>query len=760
MKRVVAFIIALAVCVGLFVPFATSTKTVAAEEPSISVNSTALIEGEKLTVSYEGFCTTGAAYHSIKVDTNSTKDASGSGVMEFSDLTGGIHTVKLCEWVPGSDLVVLQTIEVVVRPCNFSVSASTINFGEDLTVSFTGLKCAANVAYSIQIDNGGYTNISNGTTQTIGENGSGELIVPNLAVGEHKVKLCKYPNASNGFDVLQEITVNVTQPRPTISVNSSNLLSSNTLKVFVDDSAGNVHNNNVYSIAISGPTTATKTISDGSKFTYTGDSVDFDGLKEGTYDVKLVYWKDGMNGTETIQTLTVNVTQVRPTISVNSTEILTSDTLKVFVDDSAGNVHNDNVYSIAISGPTTASKTISDGSKFTYEGDSVDFNKLYGGTYTVKLLYWKDGMNGTQTIQEITVNVSKVHPTIDVTDTEITTDDSLTVYIKGIESVVHDGKDVYSVQIVGGTSKNVSNGKAFTAKQVTFDNLTVGTYTVQLRVWNADTALIDVLQEITITVESAPISPAEGTISTDKTEYWEDEIFIVSYEFDKAIDSTLPETQHRAINIYKGDTLVYVYVANNLQGSSSSKLLWCADESLAGTPGTYTMKVVYKDTNPAVPFVGYEDVTYTFTVKERTEGTTPEAPAISLKEDALKADESLTIQFDGMSMNALDYDYKYTIVLYAEDGTELEKWILWDCGDTYAGLFGSIEYKEKLAAGKYKVELVKSKNDTTSETVNSVTFTVAEMPSTSTGDGTLMVATMLLLIGATVCVQMKRRLYQ
>lgn len=394
------------------------------------------------------------------------------------------------------------------------------------------------------------------------------------------------------------------------------------------------------------------------------------------------------------------------------------------------------------------------------------------GTYTMRVCV-KDthqaypgyeNMTYTFTVKTRTSGTTPATPQISVENTTMDVGTPLSIAYDGFSMTALNYDDMYSVSLnkkdgtelkrwyiwnCGSTYLGLYGTLEYTAA------LPAGEYDIKLETAFRDTPdNRTVKQTIALTVETPTVTPAEGQIKTNKTEYWADEIFVVSYEFDKSIDSSLPKGQQRAINIYKGSTLVYVFVANGLQSSASSEWLWCAAESLAGTPGTYTMKVVYRDTDTLFP--GYEHIAYTFTVVERS--TTPATPTVSLKNDSLEADDTLTIVFDGMGMTALDTDYIYSILI-TEDGIELAKWTLWDCGNTYTGLFGSITYTEELAAGNYEVELVKSKRDAISENVRiaSVPFTVAAVPSTPTGDSTLMVVTMFLLIGATVCVQMKRR---
>ncbi len=722
MKRVIAFMIALAVCVGLFVPFATSTNTIAAETLQISVDRTEIASGEALTVSFTGL-------------------------------------------------------------------AANMHNGKDV--------------YSIRVVGGSSKNISDGGKQTVGADGSGEVVFEGLAIGSHTVQLRKW-NATSDFTTLQEITVTVKKARPTISVQDTEISVGDTLKVYVN-TVGNVHYGDVYSIAISGPSSASKNISDGSKYTYTGESVDFTGLQEGLYSVKLRYWNNN-EGVVAIQTIEVQATKIRPVISIKDTNLTAGDTLKIYVDASAGNVHYGDAYSIQISGPSTAAKDISNGSKFTYAGETVDFADVKAGSYTVKLRYWNEG-EGVVAIQTLTVDVGKVRPTISVADRDLTAGDSLTVSVGNTTAVTHDGTEVYSVRIVGGTSVNVSNGSAFTKDLVTFENLKAGTYTIQLRVWsektdfttlqeltitvkdkplaisvsketlkagesitisyeglsdslltdkdvysiwfgttsgtklnewnlwdtstslgennsfsvyvksagsyvvrlrvwNADTSALDVLQEITVTVEKAV--QLGGSIQAGKTQYVAGEVQYFSYQFDDAADVT--NIGNRSIKIYNGSTLVFEWTSRNSAngGSSSNEWIDLKNASLAGKPGTYTMKVVIYGTDTLYP--GYEDMTYTYTVVERTEGTTPAQPTISVPKTTYLSYDQIDITFDGMSMHALDYSTYYRVSVYNAAGTSLGNWVLWNCGNVYEGLYGTKTYSDALPIGNYTVVLETSTN--------------------------------------------------
>lgn len=397
------------------------------------------------------------------------------------------------------------------------------------------------------------------------------------------------------------------------------------------------------------------------------------------------------------------------------------------------------------------------------------------GTYTMRVCT-KDthtaypgyeDMTYTFTVKARTSGTTPATPQISVADTTLEVGAPLSIAYDGFSMTALNYDDMYSVSLSKKDGTELKRwylwncGSTYLGLYGTLEHtaaLSAGEYDIKLETAYRDTPdNRTVKQTIALTVETPTITPAEGQIKTDKAEYWTDEIFVISYEFDKAIDSSLPKGQQRAINIYKEDTLVYLYVANGLQGSTSSEWLWCANPSLAGTPGTYTMKVVYRDTE--TPFLAHEQITATFTVKDRTQGTTPSAPAISLKDDTLSVGESLEIQFDGLSMTALSGDYVYTVHLCKADGTKIKSWIVWDCGTNYAGLFGELEYAETLPAGDYKVELEKNKNDQSYESMGkqTVTFTVSQVPSAPTGDGTLMVATVLLLAGLVVYVQMKRR---
>ncbi|MBR5500666.1 MAG: PKD domain-containing protein, partial [Clostridia bacterium] len=716
MKRVIAFMIALAVCVGLFVPFATSTNTIAAETLQISVDRTEIASGEALTVSFTGL-------------------------------------------------------------------AASMHNGKDV--------------YSIRVVGGSSKNISDGGKQTVGADGSGEVVFEGLAIGSHTVQLRKW-NATSDFTTLQEITVTVKKARPTISVQDTEISVGDTLKVYVN-TVGNVHYGDVYSIAISGPSSASKNISDGSKYTYTGESVDFTGLKEGLYSVKLRYWNNN-ESVVAIQTIEVQATKIRPVISIKDTNLTAGDTLKIYVDASAGNVHYGDAYSIQISGPSTAAKDISNGSKFTYAGETVDFADVKAGSYTVKLRYWNEG-ESVVTIQTLTVDVGKVRPTISVADRDLTAGDSLTVSVGNTTAVTHDDTEVYSVRIVGGTSVNVSNGSAFTKDLVTFENLKAGTYTIQLRVWsektdfttlqeltitvkdkplaisvsketlkagesitisyeglsdslltdkdvysiwfgtasgtklnewniwdtntsmgernnftvyvksagtyvvrlrvwNAVSGNLDILQEYTITVEKAV--QLGGSIQAGKTEYIAGEVQYFSYTFADAADIT--NIGHRSIKIYNGSTLVFEWTSRNSANSGSSSNEWIdlKNASLAGTPGTYTMKVVIYGTDTAYP--GYEDMTYTYTVVERAEGTTPNQPTVTVPRKTLISGEQIAVSFDGMSIANLDYNTRYRVAVRNASGTLLDSWVLWDCGNTYEGLYG-VKYSQALPIGNYTVAL-------------------------------------------------------
>ncbi|MBR5280702.1 MAG: hypothetical protein IKU26_07050, partial [Clostridia bacterium] len=720
MKRVIAFMIALAVCVGLFVPFATSTQTRAAGTPTISVDRTEIASGEALTVSFTGL-------------------------------------------------------------------AASMHNGKDV--------------YSIRVVGGSSKNISDGGKQTVGADGSGEVVFEGLAIGSHTVQLRKW-NATSDFTTLQEITVTVKKARPTISVQDTEISVGDTLKVYVN-TVGNVHYGDVYSIAISGPSSASMNISDGSKYTYTGESVDFTGLKEGIYSVKLRFWNNN-EGVVAIQTIEVQATKIRPVISIKDTNLTAGDTLKIYVDASAGNVHYGDAYSIQIAGPTTASKDISNGAAFTFTGDAVEFTGLKVGTYEVRLRYW-NATESVVVIQTLNVTVVKVHPVLSVPSEPLTEGDSLTVSVGGTESVVFDGEEMYSVWLYDAASKstykNISNLNAFTLSEVTFDNLAAGTYTVKLRaynvanyftdlqeitvivqdkpltmsvstetlhagesvtfsyeglrdslltstdvysiwfgttggtklnewnIWNTNTSMgesnsftvyvksagtyvvrlrvwnsvsgnLDILQEYTITVEKAV--QLGGSIQASKSQYVAGEIQYFSYTFADASDIT--NIGHRSIKIYNGSTLVFEWASRDSanSGTSSNEWLGISNAALAGAPGTYTMKVVIYGTDTAYP--GYEDMTYTYTVVERTEGTTPNAPAISVPKTILISGEQIAISFDGMSIANLDYNTRYRVAVRNASGTLLDAWVLWDCGNTYEGLYG-VKYSQELPIGNYTVAL-------------------------------------------------------
>lgn len=727
MKRVIAFMIALAVCVGLFVPFATSTQTRAAGTPTISFDSEAMVDSTEITVG-----------QSLTVYIGNTE--------------GAYHGGK--------------------------------------------------VVYSVRIVGGTSVNVSDGNAFT-----KDQVTFENLAAGTYTVQLRLWDSRITSGDqnsTLDELTVTVKKARPIISVQSTTIGLGETLKVYVDDSIGNVHCGDAYSIQIVGPTTAAKDISNGSKFTYTGDAVEFTGLTTGAYEVRLRYW-NGTEGVVLIQTLNVTVAKYCPTISVQNTTINVGETLKVYVDDSVGNVHHSGeAYSIQISGPTTASKDISNGAAFTFTGDAVEFTGLKVGTYEVRLRYW-NATEGVVVIQTLNVTVVKVHPVLSVPSEPLTEGDSLTVSVGGTKSVVFDGEEMYSVWLYDAASKsthkNISNLTAFTLSEVTFDNLAAGTYTVKLRaynvadyftdlqeitvvvqnkpltmsvstetlhagesvtfsyeglrdslltstdvysiwfgttggtklnewnIWNTNTSMgesnsftvyvksagtyvvrlrvwnsvsgnLDILQEYTITVEKAV--QLGGSIQASKSQYVAGEIQYFSYTFADASDIT--NIGHRSIKIYNGSTLVFEWASRDLanSGTSSNEWLGISNAALAGAPGTYTMKVVIYGTDTAYP--GYEDMTYTYTVVERTEGTTPNQPTVTVPKQTLISGEQIVISFDGMSIANLDYNTRYRVVVRNASGTLLDSWILWDCGNTYEGLYG-VKYSQELPIGNYTVAL-------------------------------------------------------
>ena len=822
MKRIIAFIIALTMCVGLYVPFATSTQTRAAGTPTISVDSTEITVGESLTVyvgNTEGVYHGGKVVYSVRTlkdgkQVNSINVSDGNAFTKeqvtFEDLAGGTYTVQLRVWDAndndGDQFTVLQEITVTVkqpRP-TISIKDTDLTAGDTLHVYVDD--STGNVhngdAYSIQIS-GPTTaskDISNGSAFTY----TGESVdFDGLKAGTYTVNL-RYWNQSEGVVVLQTLTVDVAKARPTISIENTELTEGDSLIVSVGNTAGVTDfNTEAYSVRIVGGTSVNISNSSG----FTKEQVTFEDLAAGTYTVQLRLWTEATDFT-TLQEITVTVAekqQLYPTISIKDADLTAGDTLQVYVDDSAGDVHDNKVYSIKISGPTTATKTISDGSKFTYTGESVDFDGLQAGTYTVTLLYWKNGMDSTATLQTLTVDVAKARPTISIENTELTEGDSLTVSVGNTTAVTDFNTEAYSVRIVGGTSVNISNSSGFTKEQVTFEDLAAGTYTVQLRlwdakitegdqnstlqeitvtvnakplaisvskdtlkagesitisyeglrdslltsnevysiwfgtpdggrlnewsiwntstsmgesnsftiyvqsagtyvvrlrIWNADTGALEVLKEIFVTVEKAV--QLGGSIQAGKSEYIAGEVQYFSYTFEDAADVT--NIGHRSIKIYNGSKLVFEWTSrdNANSGSSSNEWLTLTNASFAGTPGTYTMKVVIYGTDIAYP--GYEDMTYTYTVVERAEGTTPDQPTISVPKTTLLSNEQIAIAFDGMSIAALDTNTRYRIAVRNAQGTLLDSWVLWDCGNTYEGLYG-MKYSQALPIGDYTVAL-------------------------------------------------------
>lgn len=621
MKRIIAFTIALAVCIGLAVPFSFATKTEAAETLQISVDRTEISSGETLTVYFTG-----------------------------------------------------------------------------LTAAMTG-----DSVYSIRVDTGTNNNISNGNTQLVGSNGSGEVVFTDLAVGDHTVQLRKW--TASGFTTLQEITVTVKMARPTISVQSAEISVGDTLKVYVN-TVGNVHYGDVYSIQIVGSTTAAKDISDGAAFTYTGEAVEFTDLTAGNYDVKLRYWNE-TEGVVVIQTLTVNVAKARPTISIADTTLTAGDSLTVSVGNTTGVTDfTVEAYSVRIVGGTSVN--ISNSSGFTKE--QVTFENLAAGTYTVQLRLWDandtDG-DAFTVLQEITVTVKDKPLAISISKETLKAGESVTISYEGLSDSLLTSNEVYSIWFgtASGTKFNEWNIWDTSTSQGESNSFSVyvksaGSYVVRLRVWHADTGALDILQEITVTVEKAV--QLGGSIQASKTEYVAGEIQYFSYTFEDAADVT--NIGHRSIKIYNSSTLVFEWTSRNSANSGSSSNEWIdlKNASLAGTPGTYTMKVVIYGTDTAYP--GYEDMTYTFTVVERTEGTTPNAPDISVPKTTLLSNEQIAISFDGMSIANLDYNTCYRVAVRNAAGTLLDSWILWDCGNTYEGLYG-VKYSQALPIGDYTVAL-------------------------------------------------------
>lgn len=623
MKKVIAFTIALAICVGLYVPFATSTQTRATETPTISVDRTEITVGESLTV-YVGNAE--GAYH------------------------GG------------------------------------------------------RVVYSVRIVGGTSVNVSDGNAFT-----KDQVTFENLAAGTYTVQLRLWDSRITSGDqnsTLDELTVTVKKARPIISVQSTTIGLGETLKVYVDDSIGNVHCGDVYSIQIVGPTTAAKDISNGTAFTYTGDAVEFTGLTAGIYEVRLRYW-NGTEGVVVIQTLTVNVAKVRPTIFIANADLTAGDSLTVSVGNTTGVTDfGVEAYSIRIVGGTSVN--VSNSSGFTK--DQVVFENLAAGTYTVQLRLWDandtDG-DAFTVLQEITVTVKDKPLVISVSKDTLKAGESVTFSYEGLVDDLLTSTDVYSIWFgtASGTKLNEWNIWDTSTSLGESNSFTVyvksaGTYVVRLRVWNAVSGNLDILQEYTITVEKAV--QLGGSIQAGKTEYIAGEVQYFSYTFADAADIT--NIGHRSIKIYNGSTLVFEWTSRNSANSGSSSNEWIdlKNASLAGTPGTYTMKVVIYGTDTAYP--GYEDMTYTYTVVERTEGTTPNQPTVTVPRQTLISGEQIAVSFDGMSIANLDYNTRYRVAVRNASGTLLDSWVLWDCGNTYEGLYG-VKYSQKLPIGNYTVAL-------------------------------------------------------
>ncbi|MBP3392477.1 MAG: hypothetical protein J6L76_06785 [Clostridia bacterium] len=647
MKRVIAFTIALAICVGLYVPFATSTQTRATETPTISFDSEAMVDSTEITVG-----------QSLTVYIGNTEGAYHGGKVVYS-----------------------------VRIVNKAGSV---------------------------VDKGG--NVSSGSDFTMKQ-----YTFENLAAGTYTVQLrlwdSRITDGSDQNSTLDEIQVTVKKAHPTISVECTELSVGAPLIVSIGNTAG-VTGFGVaqYSVRIlkGGTVVKTEVISNSQGFKV--EQVTFENLAAGTYTVQLRIWDseitDGSDQNSTLQEITVTVKKAHPTISAESTELTVGDSLVVSIGNTAG-VTGFGVaqYSVRIlkGGTVVKTEVISNSQGFKME--QVTFENLSAGTYTVQLRIWDseitDGSDQNSTLQEITVTINDKPLTMSVSTETLKAGESVTFSYEGLVDDLLTSTDVYSIWFgtASGTKLNEWNIWDTSTSLGESNSFTVyvksaGTYVVRLRVWNAVSGNLDILQEYTITVEKAV--QLGGSIQAGKTEYIAGEVQYFSYTFADAADIT--NIGHRSIKIYNGSTLVFEWTSRNSANSGSSSNEWIdlKNASLAGKPGTYTMKVVIYGTDTLYP--GYEDMTYTYTVVERTEGTTPNQPTVTVPRQTLISGEQIAVSFDGMSIANLDYNTRYRVAVRNASGTLLDSWVLWDCGNTYEGLYG-VKYSQALPIGNYTVAL-------------------------------------------------------
>ena len=295
---------------------------------------------------------------------------------------------------------------------------------------------------------------------------------------------------------------------------------------------------------------------------------------------------------------------------------------------------------------------------------------------------------------------------------------------------------------------------------------------------------LSVMLFVTMLLSGTVLVSAASTeyIKTDKTEYKSGEMVKISYSLDVAESGRFICVYRNGEAIY--NNLMYAMSAASLSNEGtlvpSSSVVWTWH---GGGPsimtsrlsaGSYIIKVMYLtgvSTNAPDYVEGAKSsFTSTFTVVDNTGSANP---TISATKTELEYGEDLEIAFDGVT-NELG-ENTLQIKLENSAGT-VTTWNLWDGSTEYAGLNGAVSYTDDLAAGTYTAKLVCSDGAFTLGN-SEIQFTVQAAPNTPTptptstpastptnapantptGDTSIWMISILLIVGAVTYFMMKKR---